>query len=178
MAGRPRGYTRPRFGSSGRSSEWGFGPQVDNQTLSANGKLLWNVGVVPADNNTIIRTRGEVMVTMLTGASASAGFEGAHGIYMMTSKAFAIGVTAALDPLEDATSEMWLWHSFWNVHLVTATISDGVNARSAVHRAVIDSKAMRKDFDAERVLVGVTGVIEVGTATAVISGNSRVLVLQ
>jgi len=94
----------------------------------------------------------------------------------MTQDAFAVGVTAALDPIDDANSDMWIWHKFFEVAGITTSIADGVNAQSAVVRQEIDSKAMRKGFDIERVLVLVTEVIEVGAATMTINGQSRVLV--
>ena len=97
---------------------------------------------------------------------------------MMTEDAFAIGVTAALDPLVDANSDMWLWHSFGAVTSPSGTFADGVNAFSIVQRIEIDSKAMRKNFDAERVMVGVTGAIEEGTATMVMKADTRQLLMQ
>jgi len=114
------------------------------------------------------------MILRATSAPAD-GFDFAHGIYMMTEDAFAIGVTAALDPQSDANSDMWLWHSFGSIRSITATIADGVNAFSCVSHITIDSKAMRKDFDPERVMVGVTGVAEIGTATATLSAQVRQL---
>ena len=114
-------------------------------------------------------------VVLLTAAAAGDGFFGATGIYMMTEDAFAIGGTAALDPIDDANSDMWIWHSFWDVRAITTTISDGVNAVAASQRIVIDSKAMRKGFDPERVMVMITQVIESGTATAEMNAETRQL---
>ena len=113
---------------------------------------------------------------MTAATAVGDGFRGAVGIYMMTTAAFAIGPTAALGPLTEANSDMWLWHSFFDLRIITATIADGVNAVAANHRIEIDSKAMRKDFDPERVLVGVTEVVEVGTATMENHAEVRVLV--
>ena len=173
-----RSGSRQLTRGSRKSSDWGVGPAVANQTLSATGKLLWTTGVTPVANSlTVARTRGHVIVVLLTAGSASAGFFGAHGIYMMTEDAFAVGVTAALDPLVDSSSDMWIWHSFWGVNATTATIADGVNAVGAVSRIDIDSKAMRKDFDGDRVMVGVTGVTEIGAATAVVNADVRQLLL-
>ncbi len=111
-------------------------------------------------------------------ASVGDGFRGASGIYLMTEDAFTVGVTAFLDPLLDANSDMWLWHSFFDVRAITATITDGVNAVGAVVTQEIDSKAMRKGFDPERVMVGVTGVIETGVASMQVFADTRQLFLS
>ncbi len=162
---------------SQRIRDWGLGPATFESTVIATGKLLWTVGATPAQNLTVIRTRGLVTVSLQVASGIGDGYAGAHGIYMMTEDAFAVGVTAALDLQADSNSDMWLWHSFFDVHGVTATIADGSNAVSNVHRIEIDSKAMRKDFDAERVMVGVTGVEETGTASLQIHSDSRMLAM-
>ena len=92
---------------------------------------------------------------------------------MMTSEAFAIGVTAALDPLTESNSDMWLWHSFFDIRRATA----GDDSQAIVQRIVIDSKAMRKGFDPERVMVGVVGATESGVATAEFHADTRQLFL-
>ena len=112
---------------------------------------------------------------MTAAAAIGDGFRLASGIYMMTEDAFAQGGIAALDPIDDQNSDMWLWHSFADIRAITATIGDGVNAVSAVVRQEIDSKAMRKNFDPERVMVGVTQAIEAGTATMEIEAATRQL---
>ena len=112
----------------------------------------------------------------LTVATAAGdGYAGAVGIYMMTEKAFAAGDASSLAPLADANSDMWLWHSFFDVRTLTTTLGDGVNAQAASVRIPIDSKAMRKDFDPERVMVGVTDVVEIGTATLIWHADTRQL---
>ena len=112
----------------------------------------------------------------MTSGPVGEGFRGAHGIYLMTEDAFSVGVTAALDPLIDSNADMWLWHSFFDVRMITATPADGSNAFAAVSRIEIDSKAMRKGFDPERVMVGVTGVTETGAAAvAILAGETRQL---
>ena len=126
----------------------------------------------------MIRTRGQFAAYMETGGAAGNGFRGAAGIYMMTEDAFAVGVTAALDPLVDANSDMWLWHTFFDVRQNTNTLSDGANAFGMTFRTEIDSKAMRKGFDPERVMVGVTGVVETNAATVRIQADTRQLFLS
>ena len=168
----PRRGFQPR---SRRTVDWGIGPSTIGASTSVFGNLLWATGTSPTQNLTVVRTRGLVTVTLTAAASAGDGFKGAHGIFMMTDASFAIGVTAAMSPLTESNSDMWLWHSFFDVWSVTATLSDGVNAVGAVHRIVIDSKAMRKDFDPTRVMVGVTEFVESGTATAEVTAETRQL---
>jgi len=172
-----RGGFRPRQGP--RSvRDWGVGPTARNVGIAGDGKAIWTNGVTPNANFTILRTHGIVSVVLTAAASAGDGFLGAHGIFMATEDSFAIGVTAMLDPFNDANSDMWFWHSFFDVRAITATLSDGVNAVTAVSRIVIDSKAMRKGFDPERVLVGVTSVVESGVAVCEVNADTRMLFMS
>ena len=167
-----------RARSPARIRDWGLGPASSTQVLSASGKTIWSTGTTPGQNLTVIRTRGLVNVTLINATGAGDGIFGAHGIYMMTEDAFLIGVTAALDPLTDANSDMWLWHSYFNVSQVMATEGDGQNAMAGYSNIVIDSKAMRKGFDPERVMVGMTGTRVVGTASARMQAETRQLFLS
>ena len=169
----------PRRGFQARSPrrivDWGLGPAAVTQNASATGKVLWSLGTSPQQNLTVVRTRGHVTVMLQIAGGVGEGFSGAHGIYMMTEDAFAVGATAALDPQGDSNSDMWLWHSFFDVRLITATLADAVNAPSLYSRIEIDSKAMRKNFDPERVMVGVTGLQESGTCQVEINADTRQL---
>ena len=138
--------------------------------------MIWSAGIAPVNQAlTLLRTRGVINYYLSTASAAHDGFSIASGIYMMTAEAFAVGATAVLDPIDDSNSDMWLWHSFADVNALTGTIADGVNAVGCVVRQVIDSKAMRKDFDSQRVLVGVTQVIERGTALMEMQADTRML---
>ena len=167
-----RGGFPPR---SRRISDWGLGPASVNGSISASGKLLWSLATTPSQNLTLIRTRGEITYYLSAATAAVEGYQIASGIYMMTEDAFAIGATAALDPLSDANSDMWLWHRYADLRAITGTIADGVNAVACCVRQEIDSKAMRKDFDPERVMVGVTGAVESGTAVLRVHAECRQL---
>jgi len=164
-----RGQVRSR-----RNTDWGVGPQSVQQTVSADITFIWTSGTTPSINFTLIRTRGVLTIVLTASASALDGFRGASGIYMMTEDAFAVGDSAALDPLDDANADMWLWHSFWDVRGGIGSANDVAQ----VVRIEIDSKAMRKDFDPERVMVGVTQAVEVGTATLVHNADTRQLLMQ
>ena len=172
---------RSGFQSRGprRIVNWGAGPQATPETLSASATQIWTDAAAPnAGNFTIVRIRGYINYYLRTTSQVAGGFEIASGIYMMTEDAFAVGDTAALDPIDDANSDMWIWHSFADVHSITATIADGVNAQCCVMRQEIDSKAMRKDFDTQRILVGVTQAVEVGTSVMDVWANTRILLKQ
>ena len=140
--------------------------------------MFWTTGTAPAQNLTLLRTRGLFAINLISATAAGDGFFGAVGIYMATSKAFAAGIGSMLGPFADSNSDMWLWHSFFDVRAITATIGDGVNAATAGMRVEIDSKAMRKNFDPERVMVGIVEGIEVGTASCKFHADTRQLFLS
>ena len=169
--GGSRVLTRPR-----RGTDWGIGPSISSAiTISATGKVLWTTGTTPAQNLTVVRTRGLIHFSLITQSLAGGGFDGAVGLYLMTEDAFNVGVTAALDPLSDANSDMWLWHNYFSVKAVTPIEADGVNAFGVHQRIEIDSKAMRKDFDPERVMAGVISARETGTSTMDVWAETRQL---
>ena len=158
-----RGF-QPRSRSR-RTTDWGLGPADTGGVLSASGKSLWETGTAPAQNLTVVRTRGLIHLFLTGPVGVGDGYFGAVGIYLMTAAAFAIGVTAALSPLSESNSDMWLWHSFFDVRALNVTAGDKAVSAGAIHQRIeIDSKAMRKDFDPERVMVGVTAGQETGTA--------------
>ena len=168
----PRTFQRSR-----RATNWQIGPSTTELSFAATSSALWDTGRSGASaGNTIVRIRGMISYYLTAGAAAGDGFVVASGIYMMDRDSFAAGVGSALDPLSDADSDQWMWHSFGDVRQITATIADGVNAGGNVFHQVIDSKAMRKDFDEARVLAGVTQVIEQGTSGLEVFAQTRILV--
>ena len=144
---------------------------------TVSGKFLWSTGTSPSLGFTVLRTRGYVSSILLAATAAGDGFFGAHGIYMMTEDAFAIGVTAALDPFLDSSSDMWIWHQFFDCRSLSGA-EGGVDAMASVARFQIDSKAMRKSFDPDRVMVGVTGVVLSGAATMETNAATRQLLMS
>ena len=81
---------------------------------------------------------------LLTAAAAGDGFFGAVGIGIVTNQAFVAGVTSMPEPFDEVNWDGWMWHFFFDIRSVTATIGDGVNAASVSQLLTIDSKAMRK----------------------------------
>jgi len=172
---RPRGF---RSGRSRRSVNWSQGPSGKQQAQSGTGLLVWTLGLITTVGElTIVRTRGIVSVTLLSVSAAGDGFFGALGIGLVPSKSFVVGSTAIPGPLTESDWDGWLWHSFFDIRTVTATIADGANAAGVVQRISIDSKAMRK-FQEDMTLIGVSEMEESGTATMEQSAECRVLVKQ
>ena len=176
MTIRRGGFQRPR--GPRRTSTWGLGPQDTGQTVTGSGTFIWNTGTVPNIGLTVVRTRGYINYFLTAVTAILDGFNFASGIYMMTEDAFAAGDASALDPIDNANSDMWLWHQFGTLKSITPTIADGVNANCCFLRHEIDSKAMRKNFDPQRVMVGVTQVVETGNASMAWFADTRQLLKQ
>ena len=124
---------------------------------------------------TITRLRGRVNMKLQTTNAIGAGFFGAHGFGIVTAEAFGVGATAMPSPLEDNDWDGWMYHQFFDIHSITATIADGANAMAVVESSDIDSKAQRI-LHSDDVLMGVTEVLEIGVATASIHADTRMLV--
>ena len=171
-----RGGRFQRTSGVRRETAWTIGPQEVDGSHSSTSTSLWSGTVVPAiDGLTIIRIRGFVRALLQTATAAGDGFFGAFGIGIATDAAIAVGVTAVPTPLTEEQWDGWLWHSYFDVRSVTATIADGVNAAGATVAFEIDSKAMRK-FPTNMTLYGATEVVESGTALVELQGQTRMLV--
>ena len=167
-----RGFPRR---SQRRSTAWSAAVASDDLTLSATARAVWSTGAVPSvEGLTIVRTRGQGMLTLASATGAGDGFRGAMGIGIVSDEAFAIGATAMPGPLTQAEWPGWMWHQFFVLQAVTATIADGVNANSAVYRFEIDSKAMRK-VPVGMTIFGMIDVTELGTASLELQAETRML---
>ena len=170
-----RGSRFPTRSGQRRQTSWGVGPQDVDGGFSASGSSLWSSGIIPlVEGLTIVRIRGVVKVTNATAGVALDGFFGAHGMCIVTNEAFAVGITAVPTPLDDEDWDGWMWHSYFDVRAPTATFADGVNAGAIYSNIEIDSKSMRKIPDGYT-LVGVTEVVESGTATCEVQSQTRIL---
>ena len=172
-----RGFPR-RTGSQSvqrRQTAWSIGPAEVDGLNSSSVATLWSSGVVPlVDGLTIVRLRGIMKLTLLTAGAAGDGFFGACGIGIVTDEAFAAGITAVPGPLTDEGDELWMWHSYFDVRSITATIADGVNAAGVVALLPIDSKAMRK-IPSGNTVFGITELVESGAATVESQAQCRML---
>jgi len=160
---------------SQRVKVWADGPLTTVQTLNATGSTPWGTSQAFNTGATIIRLHGIYNVFLTSVDAAGTGFAGALGIGIATADAIAIGVTALPSPLDDA-DWTWMVHEHFDVRGSTGTIADGVNASVSSQRIEFDSKAMRKVKPNENIF-GMVEVTEVGAATALAHGNSRMLVL-
>jgi len=177
-----RGF-RPQATRSKRTTAWGFGPGGEAQTaLSGSVIVIMGSGVVLTTNKvTIVRTRGEFVGALTSAVAAQNGFIGAIGVGLVTTAAFSIGITAIPGPIDEAGWDGWLYHRFFSI-MAAAPIDGGaaadgdlIHPTTAALRVEVDSKAMRK-FDEDMTLMAAAQVVEIGTATAQLSFNSRVLV--
>ncbi len=167
---------RPRVRGYRRKTTWEFGPNAQDVTVSSSAQKLFTTGIQLASvtQATIVRIRGFINIWMTAGTASGDGFMGAFGIGIATADALAAGVAAVPSPLEDEFWDGWMWHSYWDTRVLTATFADGVNAGSVYQRIEIDTKAMRILRDDE-VLFGTNDQVESGTATAEYNAESRVL---
>ena len=168
---------RGRATRSRRSVSWTIGVADVDGSFSASGKAVWSFGATPTGNEeTIVRTRGLVAFYNESANAIGSGWFGAVGIGIVSDQAFAAGATSMPGPLADEDWD-WIWHSYFDVRAISATIADGVNAFSCAQRIVIDSKAMRK-IGPNETLFGMTEVVESGAGTLEIQAQTRTLVKQ
>ena len=173
-----RGSRYPRISaSSRRKTVWDGGPLEVDGSVTSSVARLWSTAVVlaTAENITIVRIRGIIHLVVQTASANGAGFRGAIGIGIFPTAAVTAGVASLNIPNSDPDWGGWMWHQFFDVRSITATIADGVNAGVLHQRIEIDSKAMRK-MGPQQSLVGITEVVESDTASMEIQAQTRVLV--
>ena len=166
-------HTRFPVQRSRRNTDWGFGVDMVNQTITTSTKIIGTTSLTIGEQATIVRIRGHIHL-LIAAAGSGEGYLGACGIALVNSDAFAQGINSIPGPQSDANWDNWMWHSFFDVRAVSATLADGVNAVAVSQRIDIDSRAMRKWDPAETLVLMVEGV-ENGTATLRINADSRIL---
>jgi len=163
---------------SRRKTEWDVGPggsSVTNITSSAIAILGSGIALVGgAGEVTIVRIRGHFEGILKSATAAASGFHCAFGIGLITSAAFAVGISAIPGPLSEIGWDGWMYHTFFDLHAVTGTTADGVNAMSNYIRFPVDTKAMRI-FETDMTLVPVLETVEAGVATLDVFFDSRLL---
>ena len=108
----------------------------------------------------IIRIRG--LVGIATDQIAAAELQlGAIGIGVVSAQAAALGITAVPHPDTDASWGGWMWHTYYAERFSESGTGLGFDV---VRKYVIDSKAMRKVGDEERMIM----VIENSAATGIL----------
>ena len=160
---------------SRRATDWGFGIDFADQSITGSSKVLSTTSLGIATPFTLIRMRGSFHMYLVgTAGALGDGFNGAVGIGLVSNEAFGVGITAIPGPQSDANWDGWIWQSFFDIRQITATLSDGANAAAASVRLEVDSKAMRK-WDPGMTLVGVCEVVESGSQNMDVQADSRVL---
>jgi len=118
-----------------------FGAQevftTSGQTVFAGGSTAGQDGL------TLVRLRGQLLLTLESVTAVGDGFTGAIGIGIASSEAFAAGVASLPDPLVDIARDVWWWHT---VFALSGSDDAGspTDAGGATFRTAVDSKAMRK----------------------------------
>ena len=110
MANR-RGFGRPLVRGPKRRTAWN-GAFVDLANVDSSGtfqQVITEASLENIPNSTIVRCRGEIMVTVNNAASAALSRGSVTmGLMLVDSKALAIGITALQLPGTDIGSD-WLW---------------------------------------------------------------------
>jgi len=147
MAGR---FTRQVRSGAKRHPDWSDNVPLTSFTgIAASSAVLLTVFTPTGGGETVIRTRG--LFGWKSDQNAAAEDQlGAVGICKVSAQAVSVGITAIPHPDTDAGFP-WLWHSFFASSFVFGTNVGLVP--DMFHRIVIDSKAMRKVTDDERIVV-------------------------
>ena len=163
---------RTQVRSPRRTTEWSIGPVDTGSPITGSGDFIWDTGSIITQSATVVRIRGLFSIYLKTADAVNSGFVGAVGIGIASTDAFTAG--ALPDPSGDATWP-WIWHSFFDIRAITATLADGVNAGGVFTRMLIDSKAMRKQNPDETLFGSIQVLSESGNATAHFFARTRVL---
>ena len=108
-----------------------------------------------AGGETVIRIRG--LATVASDQTAAAEDQiGAFGVGVVSEQAATVGITAVPFPVADAAWGGWMWHSYFARNIVSLS-SVGIDA-GLTHQIIIDTKAMRKVGENERLIMVVENV--------------------
>ena len=175
-------HSRQRSGSfRGRSrrqtaGEEGPGGSGATSVSSSSSVIVGAGSQATEDGLTIVRIRGSVQAYLKTSDAANGGFHCALGMAVVSNDAFAVGVTAVPNPIDDMLWDGWMYLRFFDIHSFGATIAESMNASGLGSiQFEIDSKAMRK-LQLNDTLVCVLQAVELSTATMSLFLDSRLLV--
>ena len=181
------GLRRSRFPSrSAHRTSWEVGPETSGngapQSLSVSGSQLAGTAVAATvDGQTLVWTRGELLMFLTLATAAGDGYHGAFGIAKATQAAVTAGVASVPSPITEETWDGWLYHRYFSIFaggpMAVATAAQETlqhAATTAALRIEVDSKAMRK-FDQNESLYAVVEVAEHGTAVLEWAFNCRML---
>jgi len=180
-----RGARFPSRSAPHRSS-WEPGPSTAAGAgiaiTASSAQLGGTIASALVDSQTLIRTRGELLLFLRLATNSADGFVGAFGIAKATTAAALAGAASVPTPLTEDTWDGWLYHTYFALltggPIAAATAAqetDQVNNVVAALRIAVDSKAMRK-IDADESFYAAIEVTEVGTAEMTWAFQSRLLV--
>jgi len=149
---------------------------IDNVVLTTTQVALQSVAIAEGAiaDTTVLRCRGNLLFTALPDAGGDTDVVGV-GLVVVTENALGIGGTSLPGPINDPSSDAWLWHTFVPLDAFGATTEGAAQlVNSTQARVEIDAKAMRKLPEA----YGCVLVAELATgdfASVNVSGGIRFL---
>ena len=173
MASRRRSRFPRSSGIRRRAVGWEPGPRGILSPASTASSLFGTTVVAIVDDITIVRTRGELLLLLLTSSVAQGGFDWAFGMCVVSQNAAGVGATAIPAPRTDDQWDGWFVHQMGALKSIGATVGTGLGGSQV--RIPIDSKAMRKLGETDTI-VAMLEVTEVGTATMHAELISRMLI--
>ena len=155
-----------RFGRSfprgaRKAVDWSASAAQQSQLTVAAGTAVLAEAFIPiVGGETVIRTRGMLGISSDQVSSNEVQL-GAFGMCIVTAQAVSVGITAIPHPATDAAWGGWFYHTFLMSELIVLSAA-GFDSNFMGQTIVIDSKAMRKVDEDERLVV----VIENSSASA------------
>ena len=157
---------RRRFASvrgARRKTDWSASvAQTALLAVAGSAAALLQVFVPFAGGETIIRIRGLLTVRSDQNA-ASENMIGAFGICVVTEQAVSVGITAIPHSATDASWDGWLLHQFIAERFLFFSSVGAQTGDSGLGRYPLDSKAMRKINDDERMVLVYENSSSLGT---------------
>ena len=138
-------------GGPRRATDWSAStPQSDFVAVVAATAVLLEMFIPIVGGETVICTHG-IFGWLSDQVSVDEDQMGAFGICVVTAQAVSVGITAIPHPATDAAWGGWLLHTFFQSKL---EVLSAVGIRPDImHNMVLDSKAMRKVDEDERLVV-------------------------
>ena len=176
--GRSRGFRQGRtIGVRRRLTSWEEGPgDTPVNNITATGSIFLGQALTPTvDGLTLVRLRGRLSAVMTGTSSIAGGVTGAFGIGVATLAAVTAGITSVPTPITEQAWDGWLYWMPFQLHTVTATIGDAVNAAVVRMDWEIDSKAMRKLKEEDAIYAVIETSVELGSSNTQVFFDSRIL---
>ena len=134
-----------------RATDWSASvPQAAYTGVAAATAQLLETFSPIVGGETLVRTRG-LFAIRTDQPTADENQIGAIGMAIVTAQAVSVGITVIFHPATDAAWGGWFWHAYY-AHRIEVVIGAGF-AFDGVFQTIIDSKAMRKIDEDERLVV-------------------------